>query len=268
MRSTIWKGNHVMTHASGSKPIVGILGNRTFDGLLPTQSVDEKYLRALIDLADVDVIIIPALQNFTGFENILDHVDGILLTGAATNVHPDYFDPGADEAKYEPFDAGRDDAAFKLIRLAHDRDLPVLAICRGIQELNVAFGGSLHANIATDEEHHCHTTWASGALLEELYGPAHELLVAPGGRMDGLTRGKPAVVNSLHVQAIDRLGDGLEVEARAPDGTVEAVSVQGRTFSLGVQWHPEFKASENDLSRTLFKAFGDAVRAFRHQEGR
>ncbi len=254
-----------MAEAAVSKPIVGILGNRTFDGLLPAQSVDEKYLRALIDLAEVDVVIIPALENFGGFENILRHVDGMLFTGAATNVHPDYFAPGAEEAKYKPFDAGRDDAALKLIRLAYDQDLPVLAICRGIQELNVAFGGSLHANIATDDEYHCHTVWTSGAPLDQLYGPAHELLVTPGGRLDELARGKSVVVNSLHVQAIDRLGDGLKVEARAPDGTIEAVSVQDRTFSLGVQWHPEFQASENDLSRTIFKAFGDAVRRFRRE---
>jgi putative glutamine amidotransferase len=255
-----------MAQSSGSKPIVGILGNRIYDGLLPTQSVDEKYLHALIDLAEVDVIIIPALENFSGIENILSRVDGVLFTGAATNVHPNYFEPGGEEGKYKPFDAGRDDAAFKLIRSACDQDLPLLAICRGIQELNVAFGGSLYANIATDDEHHCHTTWVSGAPLEQLYGPAHELLVTPGGRMDALTEGKPAMVNSLHVQAIDRLGSGLSVEARAPDGTVEAVSVEGRTFSLGVQWHPEFKATENELSRKLFKAFGDAVRAFRDKK--
>jgi len=254
-----------MTRSSGSKPIVGILGNRTYDGLLPTQSVDEKYLRALIDVAEVDVIIIPALENFDGFENILDHVDGILFTGAATNVHPRYFEPGAEEAQYKPFDPGRDAAAFKLIRSACDRDLPILAICRGIQELNVAFGGSLHANIATDDEHHCHTTWVSGAPLDQLYGPAHELLVTPGGRVEALTQDAPAMVNSLHVQAIDRLGSGLSVEARAPDGTVEAVSVQGRSFSVGVQWHPEFQAADNELSRRLFQAFGDAVKAFRQK---
>ncbi|MXQ12155.1 gamma-glutamyl-gamma-aminobutyrate hydrolase family protein [Microvirga makkahensis] len=254
-----------MTSSKASRPIVGILGNRIYDGLLPAQSVDEKYLHALIELADVDVIIIPALENTTGLENILDRVDGVLLTGAATNVHPSYFDPGADLEKYKPFDAGRDDAAFKLIRLVCDRDLPMLAICRGIQELNVAFGGSLYANIATDEEHHCHTTWVSGAPLERLYGPAHELLVTSGGHMEALTRSRPFTVNSLHVQAIDRLGAGLLVEARAPDGTVEAVSVQGCTFSIGVQWHPEFQASENELSRSLFNAFGAAVRAFRRK---
>ncbi|WP_414473316.1 gamma-glutamyl-gamma-aminobutyrate hydrolase family protein [Microvirga sp. M2] len=254
-----------MTQRSGSKPIVGILGNRTYDGLLPTQSVDEKYLRALVDLSGVDVIILPALENHSGLENILDHVDGVLFTGAATNVHPNYFEPGAEEARYKPFDAGRDDAAFRLIGLACERDLPMLAICRGIQELNVAFGGSLHADIATDEEHHCHGPWVSGAPLEQLYGPAHELLVTPGSAMAALTGGKTPIVNSLHVQAIDRLGNGLTVEARAPDGTVEAVSVDGRTFSLGVQWHPEFQASENELSRRIFQAFGDAVRAFRRK---
>jgi len=251
-----------MTRSSGSKPIVGILSNRIHDGLLPAQSVDEKYLHALIDLADVDVIIIPALENCAGLENILDHVDGVLFTGAATNVHPRHFEPGAEEDRYKPFDAGRDDAAFRLIRSACDRDLPILAICRGIQELNVAFGGTLHANIVKDDEHHCHTPWVSGAPLEQLYGPAHELIVTPDGRMAALTQGKPAMVNSLHVQAIDRLGSGLAVEARAPDGTVEAVSIEGNTFGLGVQWHPEFQATGNEVSRKIFEAFGDAVRAF------
>lgn len=254
-----------MTLSKPSRPIVGILGNRIYDGLLPTQSVDEKYLLALIELADVEVVIIPALENFSGLDSILDRLDGILLTGAATNVHPKYFDPDADQEKYRPFDAGRDDAAFKLIRSVCDRDLPMLAICRGIQELNVAFGGTLYANIATDNEHHCHTTWVSGAPLKQLYGPSHELLVTPGGHMESLTRGKTFTVNSLHVQAIDRLGEDLTVEARAPDGTIEAISVQGRTFSIGVQWHPEFQASGNELSRSLFVAFGTAVRAFRRR---
>lgn len=154
-----------MTLSKPSRPIVGVLGNRIYDGLLPTQSVDEKYLDALIELADVDVVIIPALENLSGLDNILDRLDGILLTGAATNVHPRYFEHGADQERYKPFDPGRDDAAFKLIRSVCDRDLPMLAICRGAQELNVAFGGSLFANIATDNEHHCHSTWISGAPL-------------------------------------------------------------------------------------------------------
>lgn len=255
-----------MIQRSGSKPIVGILGNRTYDGLLPGQSVDEKYLRALVDLSDVDVIILPALESVSGFENILDLVDGVLLTGAATNVHPSYFDPGAEEARYKPFDAGRDDAAFRLIRLARERDLPMLAICRGIQELNVACGGTLHADIATDDAHHCHGTWVSGAPLEQLYGPAHELIVSSGGQMERLAKGKAIIVNSLHVQAIDRLGRGLTIEARAPDGTVEAVSVDGCTFGLGVQWHPEFQASDNELSRSIFHAFGNEARAFRRRK--
>ncbi len=247
---------------TSSKPVVGILGNRIQDGLLPAQSVDEKYLWAVIELAKVDVIILPALDNFSGLENLLDLVDGVLLTGAATNVHPRYFEPGAEEEKYKPFDTGRDAAALKLIRSAYDRDLPMLAICRGIQELNVAFGGSLHANIATDDAHHCHTTWVSGAPLEQLYGPAHELVVMSGGRIERLTRGMPVMVNSLHVQAIDKVGRGLSIEARAPDGTIEAVSVEGRSFGVGVQWHPEFNASENELSLKLFEAFGDVVRGF------
>ncbi|SCY90179.1 gamma-glutamyl-gamma-aminobutyrate hydrolase family protein [Microvirga guangxiensis] len=251
-----------MTASKTSRPIVGILGNRIYDGLLPTQAVDEKYLHAAIELADVDVVIIPSLENLSGMENILDRLDGVLLTGAATNVHPKYFDPEADQDSYKPFDAGRDDAALKLIRSVCDRDIPLLAICRGIQEINVAFGGSLYANIATDDEHHCHTTWVSGAPLEQLYGPAHDLLVTPGGSLETLTRQEPFKVNSLHVQAIERLGEGLTVEARAPDGAIEAISVQGCTFSMGVQWHPEFQASENELSRSLFSAFGSAVRAY------
>ncbi len=141
----------------------------------------------------------------------------------------------------------------------------MLAICRGIQELNVAFGGSLYPNIAVDDEHHCHTTWVSGAPLDQLYGPAHELLVTPGGHMETLSQGEPFTVNSLHVQAIDRLGEGLTIEARAPDGTIEAVIVQGCTFSIGVQWHPEFQASDNELSRRLFQAFGAAALSF-HQK--
>lgn len=251
-----------MTQSSPPKPVVGVLANQVHDGLLPGQSVDEKYLSALTEVSDVDVIIIPALANQHGYANILGRIDGLLLTGAATNVHPRYFQPDAEEAAYQPFDIGRDDAALALIRLAVERDLPLLAICRGAQELNVAFGGTLHANIALDEAYGSHTTWVKDAPLDVLYGPSHDLVVRPGGWIDRLLGKGPAQVNSLHVQAIAQVGEGLEVEAHAPDGTVEAVSIKGATFGLGLQWHPEYKAAENDISRPIFQAFGAAVRDF------
>lgn len=252
-----------------SKPLVGVVANRSYDSALATQAVDEKYLDALIDLSDVDVAIIPALTGTRGRDALLDRVDGLLLTGAATNIHPSYFDPDANEGAHKPFDTGRDTTAFDLIAQAMARDMPILAICRGMQELNVHFGGTMTADITADPERHCHQPWNKAAALDTLYGPSHEILPVRGGWLERLVDGLlPLAVNSLHVQSVGKLGEGIEIEAVAPDGTVEAIRIAGSRFGIGVQWHPEFAAKTNPLSARLFSAFGDEVRAFRHDKFR
>lgn len=243
-------------------PIVGVLANRALDGNLPAQAVDEKYLRALIDVAGVSVVVIPALGAGNNLADILDRIDGLVLTGAVSNVHPDLFDPGADATLHQPFDSGRDQVALELIRMTLDRDIPLLAICRGMQELNVSRGGSLTADIFADEFRADHRPWAKHAPPETLYAAAHAIVLVAGGHLERLTQGVVPMVNSVHVQAIDRLGEGLAVEAVAPDGTIEAISVPDNRFAIGVQWHPEYKAADNLLSRRLFEGFGESVRLF------
>lgn len=248
-----------MSLAQRQTPVVGVLANRAFDGSLPAQAVDEKYLLALLDVAKVSTVIIPALGASGHLSELLDRIDGLVLTGAVSNVHPEHFAPDADAGLHEPFDAGRDHAALELIRLTLERDMPLLAICRGMQELNVACGGTLTPDIFVDGESFDHRPWAKDLPPEQLYGSAHDLVPVPGGWMDRLGL-RNVSVNSVHVQAIDRLGEGLHVEAHARDGTIEAISLPQKCFALGVQWHPEYRADSNSFSRKLFEAFGDAVR--------
>jgi len=220
-------------------------------------AVRHAYVAALEEAAECTVALIPGAGHT--FVAQLDRFDGVVLGGHETNVAPQRYaasdGPG-------PFDTDRDTLALAVIPAAIEADLPVLGICRGLQELNVAYGGTLR-------------TLDSGAHREDLslprdeqYLPAHEIRIKAGGTLYELTgRNGSARVNSLHGQAIDRLGPGLRIEAEAPDGVVEAVSVTDRAaFGLAVQWHPEWYATTDPLSRKIFHAFGDAAR--KHAAGR
>lgn len=248
-------------------PVVGVLANRALDGSLPTQAVDEKYLRALIDVAGVSVVVIPALGAGSHLGDILDRIEGLVLTGAVSNVHPEHFAPDSDADLHQPFDTGRDEAALELIRMALDRDIPLLAICRGMQELNVCRGGSLTPNIFAGERRADHRPWDKNSPSDQLYAAVHAIVPTDGGHFERLTDGIVPIVNSVHVQAVNRLGEGLNIEAVAPDGTIEAISVPKNRFAVGVQWHPEYQAADNTLSRRLFEMFGEAVRTFGTQKG-
>lgn len=245
------------------RPIVAVLANALLDGDLPGQAVDDKYLDALTDVADVATVIIPARDLQGDLEALLHLVDGVMLTGAVSNVHPRHFDADGDEARHSPFDPGRDASALRLLEGVLARDMPLLAICRGMQELNVLRGGTLVPAIQLDSERFNHEPRDTTAEPEQRYGPAHTIEIAAGGVLAQLLGHAPVQVNSLHVQAVARLGQGLRIEGRAQDGTIEAVSVPDRRFALGVQWHPEFKAANNEVSRRIFQAFGDATRNYR-----
>lgn len=254
-----------MNRPASRHPVVGVLANRAIDGNLPTQAVDEKYLDALVETAGVSAIVVPALGSGNDLAAILGRLDGIVLTGAISNVHPAHFNPLAEEALHCPFDPERDQAALDLIKMVLSNDIPLFAICRGMQELNVACGGSLVHNIFAGGVRSDHRPWEKNLPPERLYAAAHEIVAVEGGWFSRVTEGTPLGVNSVHAQAIDRLGAGLVVEACAPDGTIEAISFASNRFALGVQWHPEFMAASNALSRRLFEAFGEAVR---HGTGR
>ena len=196
----------------------------------------------------------------------LDVIDGVLLTGSPSNVHPDHFgEPVHDEAL--PLDPVRDAWTLPLIREVLERGIPLLAICRGLQEVNVALGGSLHQAVQELPGHMDHRADES-LPVEQEYGLSHAIHVQPGGLLDrvleglppGVREGTSVRVNSLHGQGVKRLAPGLQTEALAPDGVVEAFSRPGAGFNLCLQWHPEWLAHENPVSQRIFEAFGQACR--------
>jgi putative glutamine amidotransferase len=193
---------------------------------------------------------------------LLDLADGVLLTGSVSNVHPSHFnEPVHDPAL--PMDPLRDDWTLPLIRRLVDRGLPLLAICLGAQEVNVALGGALHQAVHASQgprgayaDHRA----PAGQPAEVQYGPAHPVAVQPGGWLHRLGLGEGFMVNSVHGQGVARLAPGLRIEAVAPDGLVEAFSIGGDDrFQLAVQWHPEWRAAKNPVSMRILKAFGEAL---------
>jgi putative glutamine amidotransferase len=191
---------------------------------------------------------------------VLDRVDGVLISGSRTNVHPSNY--GEDETEHHgPFDPARDLLSMTLIRRAIERGIPLLAICRGIQELNVALGGSLATEIQDlpgriDHRKPQTEDW------DEAFAIRHSIKSKEGSCLASIIGGAEAQVNSLHRQAISKLAPRLAVEAVADDGTIEAVSViDASGFAIGVQWHPEYWVGSDTISDKIFAAFGDAVRA-------
>jgi putative glutamine amidotransferase len=220
--------------------------------------VADKYPSAVIDATGCLPVLIPAVGSRVDIRGLLDRLDGLLLTGSPSNVHPSQYgsEPSHPEILH---DRERDATTLPLIREAVRRDLPVLAICRGIQELNVALGGTLHQRVHEVPgrlNHRSRKDSPDGA-----YGPAHSVVLTAGGLLASLAGTEEIMVNSLHSQGIDRPAPGLRVEAVAPDGQIEAVTLTGAGFVVGVQWHPEYRVLENPFSRALFSAFASACAA-------
>jgi len=242
-------------------PIVGIPACMVARDGFAFHRVGAKYVDSVIDGAGGLPLLIPAVGDRFDPDDLLDGLDGLLLSGSPSNVEPHHYGgppappPGAK-------DPARDATTLPLIRRAIARAVPLLAICRGVQELNVALGGSLHQEVHELPGRLDHRSDKT-VMPPERYQPAHEAILAPGGMLQKLLGGAERIaVNSLHGQAIDRLAPGLAVEARAPDGTIEAVRVESAPgFVLGVQWHPEWRVLEHPISRRLFAAFGAACQA-------
>jgi putative glutamine amidotransferase len=241
-----------------ARPLIGIPADRRMVGRHPFHMVGEKYARAVIDAAGAAPLLIPSLAEELGFEELVDRLDGLLFTGSPSNVEPHHYD-GPPSAPGTLHDPARDATTLPLIRHAVDSGVPVFGICRGFQEMNVAFGGTLHQKLHEVPgllDHRDDETQP----LEVQYGPAHDVTLEPGGLLRSLADDDRIRVNSLHSQGIDRLGDDLTVEARAPDGVVEAFRVRAAPrFALAVQWHPEWQVMANPFSRALFAAFGQAA---------
>ena len=243
-----------------ARPLIGIPADRRMVGAHPFHMVGEKYARAVMEAAGAAPLLIPALAEELGFEELLERLDGLLFTGSPSNVEPHHYE-GPPSAPGTLHDPARDATTLPLIRKAVEAGVPVFGICRGFQEMNVAFGGTLHQRLHEVPgllDHRDDETQP----LEVQYGPAHEVTLEPGGVLRSLAQGERIRVNSLHSQGIDRLGSELAVEARAPDGVIEAFRVRAAArFALAVQWHPEWRVMSNPFSRALFAAFGEASRA-------
>lgn len=239
-------------------PLIGIPTDRTQIGLHPFVAVGEKYVRAVVDGAGGIPLLWPALSPPLDPAVLLETVDGLLLTGAVSNIEPHHY---SDEPSWEGnlHDSARDATTLPLVGAALAAGVPMLAVCRGFQEVNVALGGTLHQKVHAVPGLMDHRE-DQQASLDVQYGPAHAVTLAPGGLLAALG-GAQQQVNSLHGQGIRRLADDLVVEATAPDGLVEAFRHAGDTFLLGVQWHPEWKLTQNPFYAGIFRAFGDACRA-------
>jgi len=249
------------------RPLIGITGcTKEIDGGT-YHAAGHKYLTAVTLGAAAHPVILGALGDagHFSFETLLPRLDGLLVTGSPSNVEPHRYN-GTASRPGTLHDPARDATTLPLIRAAVAQGLPTLAICRGLQELNVAFGGTLHQHLRELPGKRDHRMPTSDDK-DIRYGLRHAITVTPDGPLATIVKAAgedPAhlMVNSLHAQAIDRPADGLAVEARSEDGVIEAVSVEAATaFALAVQWHPEYKTAENPLSRALFAAFGAACHA-------
>lgn len=228
-------------------------------GAHPFHAVGEKYLTAILEAADAIPLVIPALANQIRLEELLERLDGLLLTGSPSNVEPHRYhgDPSDPGTWHDPH---RDEATLPLIPQAIRAGVPLLGICRGFQEMNVALGGSLWQKLHEVPGNLDHRDDPKQEL-EQQYGPAHDVVLEPGGVLRRLAGTDRIRVNSLHSQGVRELAPGLSIEARAPDGVVEAFRVTAASnFALAVQWHPEWRVGANPFSRALFAEFGAACR--------
>lgn len=225
----------------------------------------QQYLAAAIEGAGVTPLLVPSFGPEMDISAVLSAVDGVLITGSKSNVHPALYGVEPDPA-YEPYDTARDATSIPLIRAAIDKGVPLLAICRGIQELNVALGGTLATEIQSLAGRMDHRALQSEDQAER-FAIQHAIKISPNSCLADILGAEDVRVNSVHRQAIDRPAPRLAIEAIADDGTIEAVSVKdAKGFVVGVQWHPEYWVKTDAPSRKIFAAFGEVVRA--HQKAR
>ena len=251
------------------RPVVGVIGNtHVVENRFPAQLCGERNLRAVAEVAGALPIIFAGAPEITDIGGLLELVDGVLLTGARANVHPTRFSTEA-HAKHEPYDERRDSVALDLVEACVARGVPVFGICRGFQEMNVAFGGSLHPEIRElpGRMNHRMPRLENGEIHPDptvVFADRHDVRLVPGGVFATLLGRETIRVNSLHGQGIQEPGRRIVVEGVAEDGTIEAIRIADAAgFALGVQWHAEYDPQHNPINRALFEAFGAALQAGR-----
>ena len=242
-------------------PIVGIPCDYRVLGLHPFHVAGDKYIRAVRESSGAVPLLIPSLSIPVPPEELLATVDGLLFTGSPSNVAPRQYN-GTSPRDGVLQDENRDATTLPLLKAAIAAGTPTLCLCRGFQELNVAMGGTLYQHVQELEGRLDHREDLKAAL-DTQYGPAHEVRVIEGSLLASIVREREFRVNSLHSQGVDRLAPPLRADALAPDDTVEAVSMPGANgFLLGLQWHPEWRWSENPVSREIFAAYAEAVQQY------
>ncbi len=249
------------------RPVVGVIGNAyRIENRFTIQMVGERNLRAVAEVTGALPLMFAASPDITDIGALLDAVDGVLLTGARANVHPKHFRAEPDP-RHEPYDLRRDELALKLSDVCVARGVPLFGICRGLQEMNVAFGGSLHPEIRDlpGRMNHRMPRLESGEIHPDpnvIFADRHEVRLTPHGAFAELLGRETIRVNSLHGQGILEPGERVVVEGVAEDGTIEAIRIADAPgFALGVQWHAEYDPQRNPVNRRLFQAFGEALRA-------
>jgi gamma-glutamyl-gamma-aminobutyrate hydrolase PuuD len=241
---------------SARRPVIGLISDmRDLHGM-PYQLIGDKYVQAVSEFADALPLGILAETAQTSIPELIASFDGFLFTGSPSNIRPWRY--GQEGEGAGPFDDARDALALPLIQAALAAGAPCLCICRGLQELNVAQGGTLHVELPLGEViHHA----AEEAPYDTRYAPLHEVHLTAGSPLAGVFGAERFAVNSLHYQALERIGQRLTVHGRAPDGIPEVVAVDDHPFAIGVQWHPEYKPALHPQNRALFHSFGQAARA-------
>jgi putative glutamine amidotransferase len=251
------------------RPVVGVIANaHRVENRFQTQMVGERNLRAVTDVAGALPLMFAGSPEITDIGALLDVVDGVILTGARANVHPTRFKTEPHE-KHEPYDIHRDDVALALSEACVARGVPIFGICRGLQEMNVAFGGSLHPEIREipGRMNHRMPRLENGEIHPDptvVFADRHDVHLTSGGTFARLLGCETIRVNSLHGQGILEPGERIVIEGLAEDGTIEAIRIaDAASFALGVQWHAEYDPQRNPINRKLFEAFGEALKAHR-----
>lgn len=240
-------------------PLIGLPSDRKMVGAHPFHCVGEKYISAAVVGGGALPVLLPSLQPALDWAQLLDRLDGLILTGSPSNIEPHHY---SDESSYEGnlHDPARDANTLGLVRLAIEHRVPILALCRGFQEVNVALGGSLYQKVHEQPGFADHRE-DDDASLDQKYAPSHPVHLVEGGVLRQLAGSDSVMVNSLHGQGIRNLAPGLVVEATAPDGLIEAARLdRADSFLLAVQWHPEWRVAENPFYLAIFHSFADACR--------
>ena len=247
------------------RPVVGIISNsHRVENRFAVQAVGERNLRAVAEVSGAIPLMFPSIPEITDVGALLDLVDGIVLTGARANVHPMHFNVDPCE-KHEPYDIHRDQVALEMAEACVARGVPLFGICRGLQEMNVAFGGSLHPEIRElpGRINHRMPRLENGDIHPDptvIFADRHEVRLTPGGEFARILGCETIRVNSLHGQGILEPGRRVVIEGIAEDGTIEAIRIADAAgFALGVQWHAEYDPQKNPINRALFEAFGQAL---------